>query len=503
MSEEELDYEEEENQDHLTEPKRQVAIRGEATNVRLRHRECDICFHTFTNPRRHTIQTHLPWYVAPETACWICGTQEQTANFLNKHITRCHPTNAIDATFKNREVMYAELMNGLLRELARALGTSFPVGLEEKLNAIMRIRTQLPPTEFHISEVKLVDSFLKLNCMEPPADYKIPATPLLEIYHILHWKILKNLIGYLNSDEQLWLLKFEERKNKEGLQIGQLSTKLSGPLHIIDSHFHLDQLCRQMGSGAFQDLDDLGSQSIYKTELKYAIANFVFPSAWPNSAQRSEFRKDNRLRFTFGIHPKIVSSSSTSSLEHNWTDLQNLLKSTKTVAVGEIGLDDSTNPSRRDFERQITYFRKQLYLAAELNLTVVIHSRGKPSLHEHVLATLSEICKPDQLIHWHCFTCTTQLYSAAVSQFSNIVFGITPFILKDRYSNIVEIVKTFGITRVVLESDAPYIPLHSHTIGNPYSVHAVALKISELLQQPIEDVFKITTENSKKIYKLQ
>ncbi|CAC5358488.1 unnamed protein product [Mytilus coruscus] len=120
MSEEELDYEE--DQDHLNEPKRQVAIRGEAKNVRLRHRECDICFHTFTNPRRHTIQTHLPWYVAPETACWICGTQEQTANFLSKHITRCHPTNSIDATFKNREVMYAELMNGLLRELARALG---------------------------------------------------------------------------------------------------------------------------------------------------------------------------------------------------------------------------------------------------------------------------------------------------------------------------------------------------------------------------------------------
>ncbi|XP_063446962.1 putative deoxyribonuclease TATDN2 [Mytilus trossulus] len=336
----------------------------------------------------------------------------------------------------------------------------------------MRIRTQLPPTEFHISEVKLVDSFLKLNCMEPDADYKIPATPLMEIYHILHWKILKNLIGYLNSDEQLWFLKFEERKNKDGLQIGQLSTKLSGPLPIIDSHFHLDQLCRQMGSGAFQDLDDLGSQSMYETQLRYAIANFVFPSAWPNSSQRSEFRKDHRLRFTFGIHPKIISSSSTSSLEHNWTDLQNLLKSTKTVAVGEIGLDDSTNPSRRDFDRQITYFRKQLYLAAALNLTIVIHSRGKPSLHEHVLAILSEICKPDQLIHWHCLTCSTQLYSAAVSQFSNIVFGITPFILKDRYSNIVEIVKTFGITRLVLESDAPYIPLHSHTIGNPYSVHA-------------------------------
>ncbi|CAC5376097.1 unnamed protein product [Mytilus coruscus] len=235
MSEGELDYEE--DQDHLNEAKRRVAIRGEAKNVRLRHRECDICFHTFTNPRRHAIQTHLPWYVAPETACWICGTQEQTTNFLNKHITRCHPTNSVDATFKNREVMYDELMNGLLRELARALGTSFPVGLEEKLNAIVRIRTQLPPTEFHISEFKLVDAFLKLNCLEPASNYKIPATPLLKIHHILHWKILKNLIGYLNSDEQLWLLKFEERKNTEGLQIGQLSIKLSGPLQVIDSHF--------------------------------------------------------------------------------------------------------------------------------------------------------------------------------------------------------------------------------------------------------------------------
>ncbi|CAC5400386.1 tatD [Mytilus coruscus] len=391
MREDELDYEE--DQDHLNDAKRQVAIRGEAKNARLRHRECDICFHTFTNPRRHTIQIHLH----------VPGSDVRRAN-------------------------------GLLRELARALGTSFPVGLEEKLNAIMRIRTQLPLTEFHISEFKLVDAFLKLNCLEPALNYKITSTPFMKYHHILHWKILKNLIGYLNSDEQLWFLKFEERKNKEGLQIGQLSIKLLGPLQVIDSQFHLDQLCRQMVSGALQDLDDLVLRAL---------------------------------------------------------------------AVGEIGLDDSTYPSKRDFERQIKYFRKQLVLATELNLTVVIHSRGKPSLHEHVLTTPSEICKPDQLIHWHCFTCTTQLYSAAVSQFPNIVFGITPFILKDRYSSIVEIVKTFGITHLVLESDAPYIPLHSHTFGNPYSVNAVAQKISKLLQQPIEEVFRITTENSKRIYKLQ
>lgn len=109
-----------------------------------------------------------------------------------------------------------------------------------------------------------------------PLITKIPASPLLEIYHILHWKILKNLTGYLNSDVQLWMSKFEERKHKEGLQIGQLSTKLSGPLHILDSQFHLDQLSRQMGSGAFQHLGDLGSQSTCKTALKYAIANLYF-----------------------------------------------------------------------------------------------------------------------------------------------------------------------------------------------------------------------------------
>lgn len=166
------------------------------------------------------------------------------------------------------------------------------------------------------------------------------------------------------------------------------------------------------------------------------------------------------------------------------------------MAVGDIDLDDSTNP--RDSERQIKYFRKQLYLATELNSTEVIQLRGKPLLYEHVLVTL-KICKPDQLIHWDCFTCTTQFYSAAVSQFSIIAFGITPFILKDQYSNIVEIEIIF----VVLESDAKYIPLHSYTIGNPYSVHAVALDIFELLQQPIEGVFRITSENSTRIYKLQ
>ncbi|CAC5396876.1 tatD [Mytilus coruscus] len=218
-----------------------------------------------------------------------------------------------------------------------------------------------------------------------------------------------------------------------------------------------------------------------------------------------KIRNDEKLQTRIKVRGIILVLETRLNSKDVWNTRKKLIASddTSTLAVGEIGLDDSTNPSRRDSERQIKYFRKQLYLATELNLTVVIHSRGRPSLHEYVLATFGEICKPNQLIHWHCFTCTTQLYSAAVRQFSNIVFSITPFILKDRYSNIVEIVKTFGITRVDLESDAPYIPLHSHTIGNPYSVHAVALKISELLQQPIGDVFKITTENSKRIYKLQ
>ena len=154
-----------------------------------------------------------------------------------------------------------------------------------------------------------------------------------------------------------------------------------------------------------------------------------------------------------------------------------------------------------NFQKQIVYFEKHISLALQNSLPVVVHSRGNAEIQNQTLTSLSNILPSTHPIHWHCFTGSVELYKSAVDKFSNIVFGITPFVFSEKYPNIHDIIHNFGVTNLVLESDAPYIPFKS-TPGNPYLVHFVAEEISKICCIPVESVFKTTTENCKRIYKL-
>lgn len=529
--EEELDYEDDEVQE---EDIREVSHRGAAPDNANR-RKCDICQHRFTMPRNHTLQTHLPWYVAPDTACWICGTQQ--INFIDKHVRERHSTNQIAARFTNRDNMYVELINGLFHELARLLEVTFPAGLEDTINRHMRKRSQKtptgtkrkmiqkPPTEFMNYEKHLADLFMSLNNLAPLQNYRIPKPPNMKIQHLIHWKILKNIITELSEDDQLWILTFEERKNYDGTPIPSEYETVEPepepaevepntpaikstvhipvkPIPVADAHCHLDQLCKRDNSVVHYKLDTLSSMEEYNTRLDIIIANFVYPNLWPSSSKRSEYRKDSTVYFSYGIHPRLITKEPSNSLIHNFTELQNLIKSTRAVAVGECGLDTTDNPSSYELQKQIVYFRKQIQLAVDNNLTLVIHSRGKPEIHHQILDCIISICPSSQRIHWHCFTGSLDIYLSATEKFENIYFGITPFILKTRYPAMKKIVQIFGLERLLLESDAPYIPLPSTDISNPFVVHPVAREISEICCVPVQEVFNKTTENCRKVYNL-
>jgi Tat protein secretion system quality control protein TatD with DNase activity len=87
--------------------------------------------------------------------------------------------------------------------------------------------------------------------------------------------------------------------------------------------------------------------------------------------------------------------------------------------------------------------------------------------------------------------------SLSYSTFHNLVFGITPFILNNRYPNIKELIKTNGIDRIVLESDSPFIPCRPNQLPNPYVINFVGAEISELIQIPIEKIFAVTFDKQK------
>ena len=131
-------------------------------------------------------------------------------------------------------------------------------------------------------------------------------------------------------------------------------------------------------------------------------------------------------------------------------------------------------------------------------LTVVIHCRGDMTLHFKLLDALSKICPADHPIHWHCFSGIPQIYRLATSKFSNIVFGVTPFLFS---KPVMEKFVQQGITNLVLESDSPFIK-YQDMRGDPFVVNFLANRISTLLSIPLKEVCRVTTENVKRVYRI-
>lgn len=208
-----------------------------------------------------------------------------------------------------------------------------------------------------------------------------------------------------------------------------------------------------------------------------------------------------------GLHPRLIVPASLDYLCSTFRRLDTLLGSTRTGAVGECVLDDTDIPHHHDLQKQIFYFEKQLLLALRLNLPVVVHSRGRSRIQQYTQDSLVNILPLHHPIHWHCFTASTDMYSSTTHHFDNILFGVTPFLPSDPYPSIRQVTHTFGMGKIVLESDAPYIPLppmsQESRTGNVFLVHFVTKKISAILAVPIGQVFRKTTDNSVALYSLK
>ncbi|CAF1561363.1 unnamed protein product, partial [Rotaria sordida] len=131
---------------------------------------------------------------------------------------------------------------------------------------------------------------------------------------------------------------------------------------------------------------------------------------------------------TYGIHPKYLPSNRKRVLQ----ELENIFKNefdlnTTKVAIGECGLDDT---SKSSFDRQLSIFKFQLKLAAELQLPVVLHGRGTNSF-EAMLHELKLHLNDMHRIHWHCVNPRSDLnvISNFLNHFQNSFIGLNGSII--------------------------------------------------------------------------
>ena len=250
----------------------------------------------------------------------------------------------------------------------------------------------------------------------------------------------------------------------------------------IDTHCHL----------SIEDYDDI--DLVIKENRKNKIDKIIISGCTEETIIESIdiANKYDDVFLTIGYHPSEAQITSDSDLNL----LKNQIKSCdKVVGIGEIGLD--YHYGKEDIELQKELFRKQMKLAEELNLPVVIHSRDAT---EDTINILKEF--PQVIGDIHCFSGSVETANIYIKMGYKIgIGGVVTF----KNSNLYKVVESIGLDNIILETDAPYlapVPVRGKKNSSKY-VPYIAEKVSEILNCSLEEVAKITTANASTLFDLK
>ena len=210
------------------------------------------------------------------------------------------------------------------------------------------------------------------------------------------------------------------------------------------------------------------------------------------SAEISE--KYDNVYFCAGFHPSELKKYNEGDLEK----LRKLCQHEKCVAVGEIGLDyhfeDNPTP-----ETQRDLFIKQMILADELGLPVVLHSRDAAQETLEILKEYKHLLKKGGLMH--CYSYSAEMMELFADLGLHFSFG-GPSTFKNA-KKVQECVQRIPGTRILSETDCPYltpVPFRGVFPNEPKNVKYVVENFAVLRQQNTEELEKQILENAKALF---
>lgn len=197
-------------------------------------------------------------------------------------------------------------------------------------------------------------------------------------------------------------------------------------------------------------------------------------------------------RGMMGLHPCSVNEN----YLHDLDIIGKKLYSNTYIGVGEVGLDlywDKTN-----FEIQKQAFITQINWAKELKLPLSIHTREATTEALQIIEALQD---GNIMGVFHCFGGSVE-EARRVSDLGMYLGlgGVTTY----KKSNLPDILNQFGLDRIVLETDAPYLTPVPHRGKRNESAYIpiIGARIAEILSVDIREVSLITTKNAKVVFKL-
>lgn len=254
---------------------------------------------------------------------------------------------------------------------------------------------------------------------------------------------------------------------------------------IIDSHAHYDDeefnidrdsiLCSMQENG-IEKIINVGAN------IKGSKASIELSKKYPF------------VYAAIGVHPSDVGELNEEKI--NW--LFESSNHEKVVAIGEIGLDYHYEDTDKELQKK--WFLEQMHLAKRVNKPIIIHSR------EAALDTITIMKEANaQEIGGvvHCYSYTKE--SARDYLNMGYYFGIGGVLTFKNAKKLVEAVEYIPLDRILLETDCPYLAPEPYRGKRNSSLYLpfVVEKMAQIKGVSEKDIIEITTNNTKKLFRIK
>jgi len=252
---------------------------------------------------------------------------------------------------------------------------------------------------------------------------------------------------------------------------------------IFETHAHYDD-------EAFDEDREELLKSLVNNGIEYVVN--VGSSMESTKSSVALAGKYDFIYAAIGVHPSEIGELTENDIE--WLKNEALFNK-KVVAIGEIGLDYYWEEPKRDIQK--IWFERQLELAREVKLPVIIHSRdaSKETLDIMKAHKAEEI---GGVIH--CYSYSKETAKEYVNM--GFYFGIGGVVTFKNARQVKEAVQYIPLDRILLETDSPYLSpepnrgKRNSSLNIPY----IASAIAQLKGIEYDELIEITSQNAKKMY---
>ena len=255
---------------------------------------------------------------------------------------------------------------------------------------------------------------------------------------------------------------------------------------LFDSHAHLND-----------ERFDEDREELISSLNEKGVDLVVNPGAcMKTSAESVELA--NKYDFIYaavGVHPHDVKDLT----EDDTQELKRMaIENEKVVAIGEIGLDYYYDAEYKELQKK--WFKRQIELANELKLPIIIHDRDA---HQDTFEIIKNTKSPEIGCVLHCYSGNVELAKEYVKMGCYISIPGTVTFKNNKKTR--EVAKEIPLEYLLIETDSPYMAPEPHRgkRNDPSFVAFVADKIAQEKGISHENVCEATKENAKRLFNIK